>query len=166
MWQAASYFLSFAKFAQTSPAKKIFLEADSHVSWSCQRFIDVGSSLRWLFWSFHSVLEFFLHFPHRSYYKKALMCTGSEFIIYSFYAVVMFVPSRTCSLLIFKWLFYCHIIPPLELCFLEFLSLKSSFKKKTDVWDSLDHLSIKSIMPQEIKNSFLERGSFPNSGQL
>lgn len=58
----------------------------------------------------------------------------------------------------------CYIISPLERHFLEFLSLRISCKKQTDVWDSLLRLSMKSVI-QEIKNSFLERDVCPNSEQ-
>lgn len=84
---AASYFLSFEKLSQASPAKNIFPLAGSHVAWNCQRFTDLGSPLRWSFWSLHSVLELSLHSSHRCYYKNVLKCIGSKFVSCNFYVV-------------------------------------------------------------------------------
>lgn len=154
VWQAASYFGWFDKFAQVSRAKNMFLLADRQVAWNCQRFIDVGIPLRWSLWSFHSVLECFLQHASYRFYRDHLTCIGPELVTNNFYTVVMLVLSRTCSLKISKWLSYCHTSPPLELHFLEFLSHRSPFEKQTDVWDSFNHLSMKNVMPQEIKKCF------------
>lgn len=137
-----SYFLLFDKFAQASPVKNIFVLTDGRLNLSgihrCEDLLEI------IFLKFPPCTGFFLeHSSHRSHYKKVIMGTGLEFILYNFYAVVVLVPSRTSCFQLFKWLSCCHIIPQLELHFLEFIFLGCSFEKQTDVWDSLDYLSIK-----------------------
>lgn len=137
-----SYFLLFDKFAQASPVKNIFALTDGRLKLSeIHRCADL---LEIMFLKFPPCTGFFLeHSSHRSHYKKFLCIQRPEFIPYNFYAVVVLVPSRTSCFLLFKWLSCCRIIPQLEFHFLEFLFLDCSFEKQTDVWDSLDYLSIK-----------------------